>query len=821
MNKKLVSTTSILWTFVLFITIIFAYLIHLNRYIEKFSTYSKTVAELNIVNKEFDNFLLQKSTFINYDTVNRTILKYETNIKFLDSQDSKDMFPELYHEELQNVIDNFEIKINSIEYFKSENSQLLYSLHYLFDLNNLILKSENLTQKTIAISNETLLYVMKYYINGDINTNDIDKNLNYLTSHAKQNIPIEMFIKHIKLNVDRIEKFNNIAKLQDENKTETSLKKLFKLLNSDYQKKIFIETMMISILFIITFILLLVLIIMNKRTLKMQDELLGFKTAIENSYNSIVITDIDSNIVYVNDIAIKDTGYTREELIGENPRVLKSGLQEDIFYKEMHQALDNGKKWEGEFINKKKDGSLFYEKASIMPLFHDNELVNYIAIKSNITDYVQEKDKVEHMAYHDSLTSLPNRLRLERYLRNRFSIAKRNKTKIALLFIDLDRFKIINDTLGHDVGDELLIESAKRMNNALRESDLLARVGGDEFAIVLESLTNDYSAGYVCENILKLFSKPIQTSKHTLNITLSIGVAIYPDDAIEYNRLLKYSDIAMYEAKNSGKNTYRYYQKELSVDVHNHLNMEQALKSAIDNNEIFMMYQPQYNLDDKTVVGLEALVRWNSSTLGVVPPDKFIPVAEDTGYIIALGLYIFELTCRDFLEFKKSSPALKSISINISTVQLYQDSFIEDILKITKNIGIEHEDIMLEITETHIMKNIHQSIRLFNELKKLGFKISIDDFGTGHSSLSYLKLFPIDELKIDKAFVDDLPHDNSSIAITKAILTLSKSMGYINVAEGIEYETQEKFLKENDCKIGQGYHFCRPKIRDELLDFLS
>ncbi|MCD4668521.1 MAG: EAL domain-containing protein, partial [Sulfurimonas sp.] len=460
-------------------------------------------------------------------------------------------------------------------------------------------------------------------------------------------------------------------------------------------------------------------------------------------------------------------------------------------------------------------------KASIMPIYKDNKLVNYIAIKLNITDYIQEKEKVKHMAYHDSLTSLPNRMNIEEYIKNRLPIIHRNNSKLAVLFIDLDRFKIINDTLGHDVGDDLLVECSKRIKDCLRESDILARVGGDEFIVVIESPSDDYSAAHVCENILNLFKKPIQTKTNILNITLSIGVSIYPDDANEYKGLLKYADIAMYEAKSSGKNTYRYYQKKLSIDAHSRLEVEQALKVAQENSELYMVYQPKYNIVNKTVVGLEALVRWENDKIGFISPDKFIPIAEDTGFIIDIGFFIFEQSCRDFLIFKQSSKTLETISINISTVQLYQDTFVSKIMKIIEDVGISISEIKLEITETHIMKNINHSIKLLKDLKELGFSISVDDFGTGHSSLNYLKLFPIDELKIDKSFVDDLPYDKSDIAISKAIIALSQTMGYLNVAEGIENEEQEQFLKENGCEIGQGYYFCKPKIKDDLISFLK
>jgi len=819
--KKIDSITILLWIFILFIILVFGYLMQVSIYVGLHANYQDKVNKLKIIDKEFDNFLLQQAVFINYDKINKNIFSFDKDLKYLASKEALKTHSPEYSSLLKEVKQLYKNKLSSIEYFKSENSQFLYSMHYLFDLNLAILESKNIDEKNKNIVNSILLQVTKQYINATIDNTAILKQLNSLNQNSKDNDLIKMFISHIKINTKRIKGFNKIKETQNLPTLYKSLDNLHKYLEKDYQEHIFIEVIIVSLLFALALIILLILIYINRRAISLRDELLGFKIAVENSYNSIVMTDIDKNITYVNDVAIYETGYSREELIGENPRILKSGLNNDVFYQELDTALAQGKKWEGEFINKKKDDSLFYEKASIMPIYQDGELVNYLAIKLNITDYIEEKHKVEYMAYHDSLTSLPNRTSIEAYLKNRLPVATRSHSKIAILFIDLDRFKTINDTLGHDVGDELLVECAKRMREGLRDSDMLARVGGDEFVIIIESPSNDYSAAHVCEKILQLFTQPIQTKAHLLNITLSIGVSIYPDDDSDYKQLFKYADIAMYEAKDAGKNTYKYYQKELSIEAHARLDMEQNLALALENSELYMMYQPKYSIIDKRIVGLEALARWESNTLGNVSPQKFIQVAEDTGFIIEIGLFIFAQSCKDFLEFKKYYPKLQTVSINISAVQLYQDSFISSILKIIQGVGIATSSIILEITETHIMKNVQQSTILLRELRALGFSISIDDFGTGHSSLSYLKLFPIDELKIDKSFVDDLPYDKNDIAISKSIITLSKSMGYVNVAEGIENEAQEQFLKKNNCSIGQGYYFCKPKTKDDLISFLK
>jgi len=823
MSTKFDKTAGLLLVFSFFIIGVFSYIYIIDLHLKKYSQYHDSIGKLEILNKNFDNFLLKKSNFINCDIINKDIKSFETNINIMADPSTKNLFNKAYGIYLKEVKIAFNKKVEHIERFKSTNAQLVDSFHYLYDLNYAISQSKTIPKDKIKKINEIYLHVIKYYVNNTINISDVQKNIDYIKNYIKQNpsLEIENFINHTNLNLQYISSFKNITKFSDRDMLDKSIRQLHVFIDDDYNSKHEIQTKVVIFLFISIILILIILNISYKKSLKIKEELFGFKAAIENSYNSVVMTDPNSNIVYVNDVAMRETGYSREELIGQNPRVLKSGMNDDNFYKNMHEKLNNGEKWEGEFINRRKDGSYYHEKASILPIFSNNKLVNYLAIKLNITDYIREKEKVEHMAYHDSLTTLPNRANIENYLENRLRVASRQDTKIALLFIDLDRFKNINDTLGHIVGDELLVEVAARLKQTLRKSDMLSRFGGDEFAVVIDGMDDSYSAAYVCQKILNLFAQPIQTKQHQLNITLSIGVSVFPDDATDSTTLFQYADIAMYKAKNAGKNTFRHYKKELSDDVNNRFDMEQALKYAMNNNEFYMMYQPQYSLKNKKILGLEALVRWESKTMGLVGPDKFIPVCEDIGYILDLGLFIFKQSCIDFLVFSKKCHSLETISINVSAVQLYQNKFINNIMKIVDEVGIKPHNIMLEITETHIMKNVIHSMNILQKLKTLGFKISIDDFGTGHSSLSYLKRFPISELKIDKSFVDNLPNDKDDISIVKAILALSSNMEYVNVAEGIETLEQENFLKENGCKIGQGYHFSKPLKKDDFIKLFT
>ncbi|QFR49154.1 EAL domain-containing protein [Sulfurimonas lithotrophica] len=806
--------------FIVLISALSLYLIRANSIIQSDTEYKKIISELHILNKGFDNFFLKSTTFNNYDLINKNIKDFEEKLEILSTKNKNTVFKDKYNDLLNRLKNDFKDKKNVIESFKSENALLISSIHYLNKLNELVSKERLLDKKDIDLMQKTLSDIMLYYINTSFLSKNISANVKYFSNlHEKNKLnELKMFIAHANKSIQRIDKLSKIKNkkyfLND------SIKNLELFLNKKFTNAIYNGRIVVVVLLIIAFFFLAALLIMYKRTLKVKDDLISFTTAVENSYNSIVITDAEKNIIYVNDIVLKETGYEKHELLGQNPRILKSGDKSDEFYQEMHKSLDKGNRWEGEFINKRKDGTEFYEKASILPIFQDSKLVNYLAVKLNITDYIIQQQKVKHMAYHDSLTSLPNRTNVEEYLEINLPIAKRNNHKIAILFIDIDNFKTINDTLGHDVGDDFIKECAKMLRSVLRKSDILARIGGDEFLIILESIDTNYSAADVSTKIIDMFQKPIDVKNNKLTLTLSIGISIFPNDADNYITLFKCADMALYKAKESGKNNFQYYKKKLSVNMHGRLNIEQALKGALKKDEIFLVYQPKYNIASKEIVGFETLARWENEKLGLIPPDKFITIAESTNDILEIGLFIFKKACIDFKDFREINTNLQTISINISTVQLYQDSFIKDIMNIIDEVGIEASSIILEITETHIMKNIFYSMRVLNELKTLGFSVSIDDFGTGYSSLNYLKQLPINELKIDKSFINDLPYDLNDVAISKAIISLSKNMGYVNVAEGIETTEQEEFLLSGGCEIGQGYLFCKPKIKDEIIQIL-
>ena len=685
------NVNNLLWILSFFVLSLFGYMVYSNHSLDKAAKYHNSVHNLELYSKEFDNFLLTQNKFINYDIINKKIENFENNLEFLGSQSSIKLFPSEYAQLVKNIKKSFDDKEEIIEHFKSNNAQLLYSMHYLFDLTRVISKNSN-TTVTKTVKNVEL-NLLKFYINPTTNTKNITKQILFLENLKIKSEPLKYFLLHSKLTLHKIIQFHTMKTKQKENKLQKNILALDAFLTNYYEQNIYVIKIVIFF-FVITVIAIILLLI---------------------------------------------------------------------------------------FTNK----------------------------------------KVEYMAYHDSLTKLANRTSIELYLQDRIDKFNQETSKIAVLFIDLDRFKNINDTLGHHIGDALLQEVAFRIQTILDPTDILARVGGDEFMIISEKRINLFSPDKLSQDILELFVQPLKVKGHTLSVTMSIGVSIAPDDNIDAAALLKFADIAMYEAKESGKNRYKFYKERLSILANDRLEIEQALIHSLHNNEFFMVYQPKYDIQTQKTIGLEALIRWQNPSLGFVPPDKFIPVTEEMGLIIELGLFIFRQACEDFMKFKKHSPYLHSISINVSAVQFYEENFIETILTIIDEVGISISSIKIEITETHIMKNIEHSMAILNELQLKGFEISIDDFGTGHSSLSYLKRFPINELKIDKSFVDDIPQDKSSVAIVDTIITLSKHMHYVNVAEGIETKEQNDFLLSLGCEVGQGYYFSKPLKADDLIAFLD
>ena len=550
---------------------------------------------------------------------------------------------------------------------------------------------------------------------------------------------------------------------------------------------------------------------------EMEKTLLLYKNVIEDTNEGIMITNSENQIVYTNEAFSKITKYCLDEVIGKNPNILKSGLHDNKFYKKMWDDIDSKGFWAGEIWNRHKDDGIFPELLTINTIKNKKgDVENYIAIFTDISDLKKSEAEIRHMAMHDSLTNLPNRNMLSEILTHSIKSAKRQNELMALMFIDLDNFKLINDNYGHKKGDSVLIEAAKRLKLALREEDVVCRFGGDEFIVLLEHINSSKDAAKVAQKINQAIKAPFQTDDHSFYLSCSIGIALYPLDANDMEELIKNADAAMYQAKSNGKNRYSFYSLELSKKISKELSLENILRQSIEKNNFILYYQPKFSIKNSKIVGIEALVRWQSDKFGFMGPNEFIPIAEKTGLIIPMGNWILKRACLDIKEWHEKGLYYGDISVNVSGVQLEDENFSKTLKEIIKTTKINPELLKLEITETTLMGDISQWQNKLEEIRKLGIDISIDDFGTGYSSLSYLAKLPVDELKIDKSFIDDIPKDKDACVIVKAIINLAKSLGYKTVAEGVENNDQKEFLKINGCDIIQGYLYSKPVPKKEL-----
>ncbi|MDY0365797.1 MAG: EAL domain-containing protein [Arcobacteraceae bacterium] len=806
-----------LFIFIFLLALLLVSLTQINTKIENYNKYQSSINKIKILIKEFDTIIQTKTQFINYDrVVEKTEDTYNT-IYQLQNDSSYTELEESLRPVLKLLLNQWSKKHEHIERFKSNNATIVASLNYITELSKSIkitYLSKNPADMLILDNSVTNLF--KLFLDLQIDDKVINDGLNNISKLAKKynNKDIDFLYVKYKDTLNGLSRINTIKNKYKKIDTLSIINNIESILHKEHNLNINNQQQMAMVLFMASSFLMIVLILSYFRSIKTKKELTAFKYAVENSDNSIVMTDKNRKIIYVNESFEKVTGYKKEEALGKNPNILKSGKMPSVFYKHMNEILDRGDKWMGEFININKFGEIYYETASITPIFTDDELTGYLAIKLNITDYVRQQEKVEFLAHHDNLTSLPNRRSLEKKLQELIKKTNKAENHFAIMFMDLDGFKIINDSLGHDIGDLVLKEVAKRFKEALRDSDFVFRVGGDEFAVIIEYTKNENVLDIIATKIIEIVNQPILVSGHSLHVGCSIGIAIYPYDGEDMLSLLKHSDTAMYKAKQEGKNRYEYYTKELSSTVHTRLNIEQALAKALKNNEFYLKYQPKYNLKTKDLYSVEALVRWNSSILGEVEPDDFIYIAEETGYINSIGLYLFKRACEDF---KKLQEILKieMITINISTLQLINLEFINNIKDILQATHIEASNIGLEITETYIMKNINEVQETLDTLRGLGFKIIVDDFGTGYSSMSYLQKLPIDIIKIDKSFVDDIVQSNNKSIVT-AVVAISNSFGFKTVAEGIETKEQEEILTELGVDYGQGYFFCKPKTLEDI-----
>jgi len=819
--KKPDTITLLLIIFLASIPLFVLYMNNINSNIRHYAEQANDITRLKLLDKDFNYFVNQKGAFSNYDQINAKTDDFQTILKKLRRSFKEDnhIFNVNYRKTLKEIDDAFDKKAKLIEHTKSYNSIVINALNYLYDLQKNIRKFSPVTQDDLDILDETIFLTLQTYTNirqalPEVNKNlkkieylanqTSDSYLNYFNAHI-QNIAsqIEMVQKE-RSSIARSDLFGKINTLQQE-------------LHNQFTSYLLMGKITMILVLSLLVLLLLAILYLHKKALEARKVLAAYKYAIENSDNSVVITDADQNIVYVNDAFEKETGYNKEEVIGENPKILQSGLMEQEYYSHLKETLERCEKWDGEFVNKRKDGSLFYEKASISPLIIDTKLTGYIAIKLNITKYVEQESRVKFLAYHDQLTSLPNRVQFEEFFTQN---VQQSSQPHALFFIDLDHFKTINDTLGHHAGDKLLQIFAQRLRHELSEKDFIARIGGDEFVAVTQIKHSD-DARTIASRILTSLYRPLHIDQQVINITASIGVSIYPQDGKTLEALLKHADTAMYRAKAEGRNNFHFFTQKLANELYERLSIEQEIRHALENDEFYLVYQPKYHLKTKKVIGFEALIRWENEKLGFVPPDKFIHIAEEIGLIEEIGYYVFETACNAFGRFKKLENDLTHIAVNVSTIQFKKSDFIHNINKLCKDTCIDPSSIELEVTESYIMENIEQNIQTLSTLRKHGYQIAIDDFGTGYSSFAYLKKLPINTLKIDKSFVDDICTYKKDRDIVDTIITLANNLGFDTVAEGIEEPEQEALLREMGCLYGQGYLFSRPLKEEDLVAFLQ
>ncbi|MEN6587299.1 MAG: EAL domain-containing protein [Sulfuricella sp.] len=531
----------------------------------------------------------------------------------------------------------------------------------------------------------------------------------------------------------------------------------------------------------------------------------------------VAVTDAAGNLVSVNPAFELITGYSAAEVLGRNPRILQSGRHEDAFYREMWACLHDTGQWRGELWNRRKNGEVYPEWLTISAV-KDNEGVttHYVGVFSDISTVKEAMQQIDFLAHHDALTRLPNRILFHDRLSHGLDRAQRENSPLALLYLDLDRFKTVNDTLGHPVGDELLQEVARRMAGALRAGDTLARLGGDEFVLLLEDDANAQQAAVVARKILDLFAVPISVAEHKLNVTASIGISLYPGDGEDPDTLLRHADRAMYEAKSRGRNTYQFFEPVLSAGVLQRLVMENALRGAMERNELLLHYQPQVDLGSGRICAAEALLRWRSAELGLVAPSDFIPVAEEMGLIISIGEWVLRTACAQNKAWQDAGLPPIRVAVNVSALQVLAGTLPGIVADTLRDTGLDPRYLELELTESVMIREVEATLSQVVELKRLGVTISLDDFGTGYSSLGYLSRFPLDRLKIDQGFVRNITTEPKNAAIARATVALSQGLGMIVIAEGVETEGQLRYLHSIGCEEIQGYLFSRPVPPEEL-----
>ncbi|TAN71826.1 MAG: EAL domain-containing protein [Methylobacter sp.] len=538
------------------------------------------------------------------------------------------------------------------------------------------------------------------------------------------------------------------------------------------------------------------------------------------SREAIVIADKDNKIISVNRAYIAITGYEEQDVLGKNPKILASGRQDKKFYRALWESLLKNNYWQGELYNRHKDGTIYQEWLTISVVRDDGgDVAYYIAIFSDITQHKDQEQQIERLAHYDSLTNLPNRRLLKARVNDELFVAERNKKTFALLFVDLDHFKNINDSLGHSIGDQVLIEVGQRLLACVHEDDTVARLGGDEFNILLTD-SNVNGAAIVAYKIIASLAAPIFYQDHQLYITPSIGISLYPDNGDSYETLFKNADIALYQAKKQGRNQCQFVTPTMQQQTQRRMEIERDLRQARARNELIVYFQPQVHTQTGGIIGAEALLRWQHPVWGMVPPAEFIPIAEESGLILSIGDWVIEQSIAQARQWRDAGFPL-TIAVNLSLAQFRANTLFDKVKQTLEHYQLPAQYLELELTESVAMQNAELAIEITHQLTRLGIKLSIDDFGTGYSSLSYLQRFSLDKLKIDQSFTSSMSSNTDSENIVDAIISLAKSLNLKTIAEGVETKQQLDMFKQKNCDEIQGYYFSKPVPAEQFMALLD
>jgi diguanylate cyclase (GGDEF)-like protein/PAS domain S-box-containing protein len=551
------------------------------------------------------------------------------------------------------------------------------------------------------------------------------------------------------------------------------------------------------------------------------EELRLYANAFDSSGEAMLISDPSNRIINVNATFVEQTGYTLDEVRGKNPRMLSSGTTPRAVYEDMWRSLQEHGYWSGEVSDRRKTGEAYPKWASISAIRDDDQVVKfYIASYSDISERKASEARIDYLAHHDPLTGLINRYNLENRLDQALRSAQRDNRCVAVMFIDMDRFKNINDSLGHHIGDQLLMEVGRRLQDSVRDSDIVARLGGDEFIVVLTRIKDEMDAAPIAEKIQRSLGRPYSFDGKEMHTSPSIGIAVYPRDGEDGPTLMKNADTAMYHVKDHGRNNVEYFTSAMNVIASERLELETDLRQALRDGDLHLVYQPQVSAADGRCIGVEVLARWHHPRLGDIPPLRFIPIAEESGLIETLGEWVLDEACRQLSAWRAEGIDSLRIAVNLSAHQLRSPDLVASVAALLQRHGLTGHDLQLEITESVAMEDPDCCIGYLQALRDIDIELAIDDFGTGYSSLAYLKRLPIQVLKLDRAFVRDIETDPSDAEISAATLALAHNLGLKVTAEGVETEAQRDYLLQHRCDFMQGFLFSKPLTAGEALDFI-